>query len=174
MNRILVAAVVALGTGGLESTGLEAKAATWKSPRGYSLQAPAGWTIGSGASMGADVIISARPRNGFTPNFNVVAQTLPRGATLAQVKQGSAALMKRSLTNYKLLSQGYGTLAGTRALSMVSSFNIGSPPRAVRITQMIAVRNGRAFVFTGTAPSAAFASYNSAFARMFKSVRWTK
>jgi hypothetical protein len=43
----------------------------------------------------------------------------------------------------------------------------------VRITQLAAVRNGRAYVFTGTAPAASFATYNAAFSRIFKSVRWT-
>jgi hypothetical protein len=114
-TKAVSVALVMLSVGALGAA--DAGAAPFKSKKGYSVQPPAGWTVNKSGAMGSDVIFATKARGGFAPNFNVVVQPLPRGATLAQIKQQSGELMKRSLSGFKMIGQSYTTVAGTRALS---------------------------------------------------------
>ncbi len=81
-------------------------------------------------------------------------------------------MMPKSFADYNLLAQGYSKLGGVRALSTTSSYNLRTPPRRVRMKQVVVLRRGRAYTFTCASLDATYAKYNAAFNKTLASVRF--
>ncbi len=150
-----------------------AHAAPFRSEKGYSLQAPAGWKLTRGF-MSSDAAFAAPARNGFAANINVVVTPLPPGATLAQAKAQTATMLAQTFSGFKLLGQRNVSIAGGRGLKTEATFRTGTPPRNLRLLQVVTVHNNRAYFFTATALTASYSAYQGAFQRALDSVKLTK
>ncbi len=144
-------------------------AAPYRSANGYTITPPAGWTTSHG-TPGTEVVFMSKTRE----NINVVTVAVPKSVTLEQARAAGVAQMRRVMTNYKVLGQGYTTLGGQRAAVLVSGYMLSQPPIKVRAYQAFAIHNGKLVAFTCTAREATFGKYNSAFMGALSSVRWTK
>lgn len=147
----------------------QVSAAPYKSPNGYTVTPPAGWTTSHG-TPGTEVVFMSRTRE----NINVVTQAVPKGTSLEAARTQTIALLKRMMTNYKVLGQGNSTLGGQRAAVLVSGYTLSQPPIKLRAYQSFTIRNGKLYVFTCTARESSYAKFNGAFMRTLSSVRWTK
>lgn len=146
-----------------------ASAAPYKSANGYTITPPKGWTTNN-ATAGTEVVFMSPTRE----NLNVVSQQVPKGTTMEQARAQSIVLLRRMMTNYKVLGQGSATLGGQRALSLTSGYTLSQPPQKLRAYQEFTIRKGRLFVFTCTAREATYPKFAAAFRATLASVRWTK
>lgn len=144
-------------------------AAPYKSAKGYQITAPKGWATRPGM-MGAEVIFM----NPDGTNINVVSQPVPRGTTVEKARADSITLLGRIMNKYKMIGKGTSSLGGTRALTLSSGYQMGTPPQSMRAYQVFTIRNSTLFVFTCTARNASYAKYNSTFQNTLATVRWTK
>jgi hypothetical protein len=161
----VVAATVVLAS----SFAGRASAATYRSANGFQITPPAGWTTSKGV-MGSEVVFMGPTRE----NINVVSQTVPRGTTLEKARAETIKLWPRMMTGYKVLGQGTTTLGGTRALTLTSGYEMGSPPQRLRAFQAFALRGGRIYVFTCTGREATYSRYAATFQKSLRTVRWTR
>lgn len=146
-----------------------ASAATYRSANGYTITPPAGWTTNKGM-MGSEVVFMGPTRE----NINVVSQAVPRGTTLEKARADSIVLLRRMMAGYKVLGQGATTLGGSRALTLTSGYQLGSPPMKLRAFQAFALRGNRLYVFTCTSREATYSRYTATFQKTMRSVRWTR
>jgi hypothetical protein len=149
-------------------------AKTYSSKRGYTIVAPAGWNVDGSGTMGTDLIMIAKPRNGFSANLNVVVAPASPGQTLAQGQAYISQAYPRLFNNYKKIAQGRTSLGGVPALSLTATHAMGTPPRTLRMHQAIALKGGSVYTFTCTAANADYAKFDAAFKSALKSVKWKK
>jgi hypothetical protein len=151
-----------------------AVAKTYSSKRGYTIVAPASWNVDSSGMMGTDLIIIAKPHNGFSANLNVVVAPASAGQTLAQGRKYIDQAYPRMFNNYKRLAQGNTSLGGVPAITITATHAMGTPPRTLRMHQAIALKNGAVYTFTCTAGNADYARFDAAFKSALKSIKWKK
>lgn len=149
--------------------------AAWAKPfisaKGYSVSPPVKWKVNTSGMMGSDVIFIAPPSRGASASLNVVVTQAP-GETLEGGRAQINKMLPQMFNGYKRVAQGYTTLGGLRALSTTSTYLIGTPPRRLRMKQVVALRKGRAYTFTAAALDNVYARYNTAFTQSLKTVRW--
>jgi hypothetical protein len=155
-------------------TATAAIAKTYSSKKGYTIAAPAGWKVDSSGLMGTDLVLMAKPQNGFAANLNVVVTAASPGQTLAQGHSYITQTYPRLFNNYKKLAQGNTTIGGVPAISVTATHSMGTPPRTLRMHQVIAIRRGSIYTFTCTAANADYAKFDAAFKSALKSVKWKK
>lgn len=149
-----------------------ALAGPFVSSKGYALTPPAGWRVDKSGMMGTDVVVIAPTVGGFAPNLNVVITPAPPGQTLDAAPKQIAAMYPRVFSDYKSMSQSFGTLGGVRTLRVMGTYTRAG--RRLRMRQVIALKNGSAYTFTCTEPEAVHAKLDPAFDKMLASIRWTK
>ena len=162
-------ATVLCGATMLFSTANSTQAATYKSANGYQFTPPAGWTQQKGFA-GTEVMY-LHPSG---TNINVVSQAVPAGISLSQIRAASLAQLRRTMTGYKLVSQGNTRLGGGPAGFIDSTYVMGTPAQQMRAYQVYAVRSGKLFVITCTARNALYSQYKSTFQKTLNSLRWTR
>ena len=151
-----------------------AKGKTFKSPKGYSITAPANWKIMSDGLMGTDVILIAPAAKQFGANVNVVVKTAPKGGNLKQGMPQIIQGMSRVLNGFKEISRGETKVDGLPGIQFTATHKMGTPARVLKMYQQYVVRNGKVYVFTATALNENYATYDSAFKTVLKSVTWNK
>ena len=161
-------ATVLCGVTMLFSIANTAQAAIYKSPNGYQITVPNGWTQQKGF-MGTEVAYT----DASGASISVLSPPEPVGpTTLTQIRLASVEHIRRILNDYKLVKQGNTKLGGVPAAYITSSYSMGTPKRMVRVHQVIAVRHNKLFVFTATASKASYPRYAATFHNMLQSVRW--
>ena len=140
----------------------------------YLISAPRGWQVDSSGTMGTDMILIAKPYKGFSANLNVVVAQAGPGQTLAQGRKYIDQTYPRMFSNYKKLAQGSTSLNGVPVITVTASHAMGTPPRTLRMHQVIALRRGYIYTFTCTAANADYARFDAAFKAALKSVKWKK
>lgn len=140
----------------------------------YSISAPRGWQVDTSGTMGTDMIVIAKPYKGFTANLNVVVAPASPGQTLAQGRKYIDQTYPRLFNSYKKLAQGSMSLGGVPAITITATHAMGTPPRTLRMHQVIALRGGSIYTFTCTAANADYARFDAAFKSALKSVKWKK
>ena len=153
----------------LFSAAISAQAATYKSTNGYSFAPPNGWTQSKGFA-GTEVAYI----HSSGTSINVVSQAVPAGISLSQIRAASLAQLRKTMTGYKLVSQGNTRLGGGAAGFIDSTYLIGTPALQMRAYQVYAVRSGKLLVFTCTSRNAIYPQYKVTFLKTLNSVRWTK
>lgn len=149
-----------------------AAAKPYVSLRGYQITPAPGWEINDSGEMGTDVVISASPSDGFAPNLNVVVGPAPAGISLAHARALANQQMSKILAGYKLVSQSYTTVDGVRAINTVIEHSTGAGGRRLHLHQVVAIRGGQIYTFSGTSLASNHAKYDSAFNQMLHSIRW--
>ena len=162
-------ATVLCGAAMLFSTANSTQAATYKSANGYQFTPPAGWTQRKGF-MDSEVLYI----HSSGANINVVSQAVPAGISLSQIRAASLAQLRKTMTGYKLVTQGNTRLGGGAAGFIDSTYLMGTPAQQMRAYQVYAVRSGKLFVFTCTSRNAIYPQYKSTFQKTLNSVRWTR
>jgi hypothetical protein len=146
-----------------------ALAAPFKSVQGYQITPPQGFSK-TASIMGTDVVF-AKPSG---ENLNVVVRVVPRNVPLAQGLSEMKRGMSMVLSGYRSTEQGKTQLGGQPAVFLGGNFRMGTPPKAMRNRQVVALRNGRAYIFTFTSPVATYARHKPTVDKSLASVRWTK
>ena len=149
-----------------------ARAATVKSARGYSISAPDGWRVVKGA-MGTDLILMAKPTNGFQPNVNVVVRQAPRGVGLLQGRTDFEKSYQRLFADFKWMGRGTTKVGGETALSNTASYSMGTPARKIFMHHVVTVHRGNVYSFTGTSLLSQRAALAPQFAAAFRTIKWT-
>ena len=112
----------------------------------FTATAPKGWKQLS--YPGTLVVFTGTPSGGFAPNINVTVEKLPAGITLSQYEAAGRANMKKVITNYRFLGRRDVTLNGVPAIEQNVTGRQGEFD--LFFTQTVAIRNGQAYVLTGT------------------------
>lgn len=166
LRRLLPIALLLLVAAGA------ALAGPYVSQKGYEITPASGWMINNHNLMGTDLVIYAKPANGFAANINVIVSPCPSGITLDQLRSAGNAQLRATAANYKTIYQGYTTIDGTKALLTLATHEMGTPPRPLYMHQDVVIKNGYAYTFTCTALQSNHAAYDTAFTQMLKSIRW--
>jgi hypothetical protein len=148
-----------------------AVAKTYSSKNGYSIVAPAGWTVDTSKKANSDVIFMGKQANGFRPNLSVTV-TASGGQNLSQVRSYINTAYPRVFKNYQKLGQGNTKLGGVPAVFVSATHKTGSPNTLVRMYQVIALRKGAAYIVTCTARNADYAKSDAAFKKALASMKW--
>ena len=128
----------------------------------------------SDGTMGTDVILLAPVAKQFAANINVVVKASPSSGSL---KQGMPQIIKgvgSMMNDFKELSRGETKVAGSPGIEFSATHKMGTPARVLKMSQTYVMRNGQIYVFTSTALSENYASYDADFKAALKSLRWTK
>lgn len=148
---------------------LSAAALAYTDPAdGFTATAPKGWRQSSypGTSV---VFASPKVVSAFTPNINVLVQTVPAGATLKDYDAVTLDQIKKLITDGKLISQKAVTLSGFRATQLNYTGRQGQ--YKLFFTQTYALVGKKAYVLTGTTvqgQDAALRPVMDEFVRTFK------
>lgn len=146
----------------------------FRSAKGYTITPPANWHLEKSGFMGTDVVFYAQPMHNFAANINVVVTKAPPKANLESGLVVLNAMYPHVFTGYKRLAQGYTSVDGTRAFYNTALQKPGTPPRQLRMHQVVALKNGLNYTFTCTCLATDYAQSSAAFATALKSIRWTK
>jgi hypothetical protein len=180
--------------------GANAFAAPFQSPNGYRISPPPRFVLRPNTNfsfnsdklrvnnMGYDAffmgphsetltvtIVKAPPQLTLPLVLQYLPQQLERAMSSSNSSFSSNATPSfKQKTKLRVLSKGYTTLGGTKAVTFTSRLEVGAPAKVVTIRQVAVIRGGRMFTFSCTAPASTFASLSPALNRSFASVRWTK
>ena len=161
-GAVLVATVVMTSIHGVS-------AAPYKSPNGYTITPPKGWTTVKDLA-GTEVMFIAPTR----ANINMVVQhNVPDDIPLDLVREESINLERQMFTKFKVLSQGTWELGGQRAVTLTSNYFLNQPAEKMRLLQVFTVYKNRLFVITCTARDKDFPKYLSTFKQTMQTLKWT-
>lgn len=146
----------------------------FQSAKGYTLTPPTGWQMEKSGVVGTDVLFHAPPLHGFSAMLNAVVDTAPPGATIDNALTHMNMVYPRIFKGYKKLIQGTTTVDGTKALVTVATYQAGKPLRPLRMQQVVALKNGQLYIFTGTCLAADYSQSSAALNAALKSIHWTK
>lgn len=152
------------------------------SPRGYSLTPPQGWRAStdvkavSGKAGGDLIVFKIDQTVRFTSSLNVVVRQARPSDPLPTLEAARSYAVKSypaQFPQWKLLSQRFSSLNGSRDLDTTASCLNASTRRLMRLRQAVVARGRMLFFFTCVSPENAHAKYDKAFDSMLRSVRWT-
>ena len=145
-------------------------AAPYKSPAGYTITPPSGWTTKKGGLSG-DVAF----QSSTGASIAVVSQAVSPRITLEKARTSVLASLQKSPTRaFKVLGQGETTIGGLRALTVAGSYQSGKPPAKVRDLLVFVLHGGKVHLFTCTDAEARYSKSTKAFNAALASVRWTR
>jgi hypothetical protein len=133
----------------------------------YQLPLPAGWSDRTAVTIAAPAAV-----DGSVPNLVITREALCQGMGLAGFADGHANLMRDQVDAFELLSNGWETLDGERALVRMVRFQVGDSAPLVQL-QAFVVRDGLGYAICGTATDGAFASAEPAFREILDGLRFT-
>lgn len=142
-------------------------------PSGYSVDAPKGWKTKANPGGIPEFFVLGPRADGFGPNLNVVTVPAPAGATLQQILAATPQTLKAMFTDWKSLSSGNTTLAGSKAVYLEYTAKMGTPKRTLWFRQVYVIRQGKMYTFTCTATLKGRAASAKTFTAMMQSVRWS-
>ena len=172
-------------------------AAPFGSRSGYRLTPPPGFVLRPNTSFSATVggtSVNNKAADAFflgphNSSLTVFIQPMPPGVTLPLLRRVLPAQMEgMSAQNIQVgpgpnlgnsskmhvVSQGYTTLGGAKAIFLSTRVSAGQPPQPVLTHQVITLRGGKLFVFSCAALASEYPARSAAFNRALSSVRWTK
>lgn len=149
-------------------------ATPFRSAKGYAITPPTGWQIEQSGVAGTDVVFHAPPLHGFSAMINAVVDKAPLRADLHSALLHINAVYPRIFKGYKRVEQSSVTLDGTSALLNIANYQAGTPPRLLRMRQVVALKNGQLYLFTCTCLAADYPHFSATFAAALKSIHWTK
>lgn len=177
--------------------GVAALAAPFKSPNGYRITPPLGFVLRPSTGFsgkfgstsldnqavdalftgprGSSLMIISKPVTAKV-TLPLLLQVLPsqmEGANAQNLKLGSTPLPGPGVKVH-VLSKGYTTLGGTKAIFITSRVNQGAAVPVFSTRTVIGKRGDRLVILTCTALASEFSSRSIAFNRALSSVRWAK
>jgi hypothetical protein len=132
----------------------------------YQLPLPAGWSDRTAVTM-----IAPAAADGSVPNLVITREALCDGMGLAGFADGHANLLRDQVDAFELLSNGWETLDGERALVRMVRFQVGDSAPLVQL-QVFVLRAGLGYAFCGTATEAAFPAAEPAFREALDGLRF--
>jgi len=131
----------------------------------YQLPLPAGWSDRTAVTLAAPAAA-----DGSVPNLVITREALCQGMGLAGFADGHANLMRDQVGSYELLSNGWETLDGQRALVRMVRFEVGDS--ALVQLQAFFVRDGLGYAICGTATEQSFPEAEPAFREALDGLRF--
>jgi hypothetical protein len=132
----------------------------------YQLPLPAGWS-----DRTAVTIVAPAAPDGSVPNLVITREALCDNMGLGGFADGHANLMSDQVDAYELLSNGWETLDGERALVRIVRFQIADSVPLVQL-QAFLVRDGLGYAICGTATEAAYPEAEPAFREALDGLRF--
>jgi hypothetical protein len=133
----------------------------------YQLPLPAGWSDRTAVTIAAPAAA-----DGSVPNLVITREAMCAGMGLAGFADGHANLMRDQVDAYELLSNGWETLDGERALVRMVRFQVADSVPLVQL-QAFLVRDGLGYAICGTATEQAFPEAEPAFREALDGLRFT-
>jgi hypothetical protein len=133
----------------------------------YQLPLPAGWSDRTAVTLAAPAAA-----DGSVPNVVITREALCEGMGLAGFADGNAYLMRDQVDEFELLSNGWETLDGERALVRMIRFQVADSVPLMQL-QAFLVRDGLGYVISCTATEAAFPEAEPAFRSALEGLRFT-
>ena len=141
------------------------------SKEGYSLRPPAGLRKNR-AEMPLDVLFGQPDAASF--NVSALPRNTRRNRSLDEIRTANIQFMSRAMDNFKLRGQGRMTVDGLPAVTLTSTFTMGTPPVALRTLNVFVIRGSTLYTFSGVCPLSQTTRYAPLFQKTLASVRWTK
>jgi len=132
----------------------------------YQLPLPAGWSDRTAVTLAAPAAA-----DGSVPNLVITREVLCEGMGLAGFAEGHANLLRDQVDSFELLSNGWETLDGQRALVRMVRFRIRDAEPLVQL-QVFTLRDGLGYAICGTATEPAFESAEPAFREALDGLRF--
>jgi hypothetical protein len=133
----------------------------------YQLPLPAGWSDRTAVTIAAPAAA-----DGSVPNLVITREALCDGMGIAGFADGHANLMRDQVESFELLSNGWETLDGQRALVRMVRFQVGDSPALVQLQAFI-VHDGLGYALCGTATEQAFPGAEQAFREALDGLRFS-
>ena len=133
----------------------------------YQLPLPAGWSDRTAVTIAAPAAA-----DGSVPNLVITREAMCAGMGLAGFADGHANLMRDQVDAFELLSNGWETLDGERALVRMVRFQVADSVPLVQL-QAFLVRDGLGYAICGTATEQAFPEAEPAFREALDGLRFT-
>jgi hypothetical protein len=132
----------------------------------YQLPLPAGWSDRTAVTLAAPAA-----SDGSVPNLVITREALCQGMGLAGFAEGHANLMRDQVDAFELLSNGWETLDGERALVRMVRFTVADSAPLVQL-QAFLVHEGLGYAICGTATEQAFPDAEPAFREALDGLRF--
>jgi len=132
----------------------------------YQLPLPAGWSDRTAVTLSAPAAA-----DGSVPNLVITRELLCDGLGLGGFADGHAHLLRDQVDSFELLSNGWETVDGQRALVRMVRFRVGESEPLVQL-QAFTVRDGLGYVICGTATELAFQEAEPAFREAIDGLRF--
>ena len=132
----------------------------------YQLPLPAGWSDRTAVTIAAPAA-----SDGSVPNLVITREALCQGMGLAGFAEGHANLMRDQVDAFALLSNGWETLDGQRALVRMVRFTVADSAPLVQL-QAFLVHEGLGYAICGTATEQAFPDAEPAFREALDGLRF--
>ena len=144
------------------------------SKKGYSLRPPAGLRRNRAGMtlVPLDVLFGQRGAACF--NVSALPRNVKRNRSLDEIRAANIQFMSRAMDNFKLRGQGRMTIDGLPAVTLTSTFTLGTPSVPLRVLNVFVVRGNMLYTFAGVCPVNQMARYAPLFQKTLVSVRWTK
>lgn len=168
---VLAAAVVAVMCGGCprpSGTG------SLSSDRDFDILFPAGWEVLEGFQGAAILGRSPQedPQDAFLENLNVVIEKVDRNVGIDEYFAASLNNMQASLNNFRKLEEGTARVAGQPTRTLIYTHESGQV--TMKVLAYLFIRNGRAYVVTGTALPDTFEDYLETFQEVTHSITFPR
>ena len=132
----------------------------------FQLPLPAGWS-----DRTAVTIVAPAAADGSVPNLVITREALCDGMGLAGFADGHGHLMRDQVDGFELLSNGWETLDGRRALVRIVRFQIADSDWFVQL-QAFLVHDGLGYAICGTATESAFPTAEAVFRETLDGMRF--
>ncbi len=146
----------------------------YESAKGFRIKYPASWE--PAAPNTGLVVVKFRTLKGLV-SARMAVEDLPAGTTLQTYAQATNIGVKTFMAQQGMpatfLGEGNTTLAGIPASQTSYTYNLKKTTLAVKVLQIMAVRNGRGYCFNYTAASDLYDPFFRVFVEMVKSIEWT-
>ena len=132
----------------------------------FQLPLPAGWSDRTAVTLAAPAAA-----DGSVPNLVITREVLCEGMGLAGFAEGHANLLRDQVDSFELLSNGWETVDGGRALVRMVRFRVGDSEPLMQL-QAFTLRDGLGYVICGTATEPAFEDAEPAFREALDGLRF--
>ena len=132
----------------------------------FQLPLPAGWS-----DRTAVTLVAPAAADGSVPNLVITREALCDGMGLAGFADGHGHLMRDQVDGFDVLSNGWETLDGRRALVRIVRFQIADSDWFVQL-QAFLVHDGLGYAICGTATEPAFPAAEPVFREALDGLRF--
>jgi hypothetical protein len=136
-----------------------------------SVVVPSGWAPSNADIMGAKLFLFGPEYKGFRININLATESVG-SMSLAEYTRATEANAPKIITQYERVSRRSAKLGGLPATELVYRGAFGTPPTKLQFKAVFAIKDQTAYIFTFTAPPAAFDKHVKAADAVTKSVEW--